>query len=109
MPIGCVNHVSEHPSTISPVYTGAERECRTCMSFSMWSVAVSEQEAGHVVIVFGWGCGAAGDPVENVGVGAVEQCLVAVELRLVEPGEMGIGEAAEDQIALPRSAVPGTE
>src|SRR5205814_3544613 len=25
MPIGCVNHVPEHPSTISPVHTGAER------------------------------------------------------------------------------------
>ena len=32
--------------------------------------------------------GAAGDPVEEVGVGAFEQCLVAVELGLVETGEM---------------------
>ena len=49
------------------------------------------------------------DPVENVGVGAVEKCLVAVELCLVKPRQMRIGEAAEDQVALLRPAVPGTE
>jgi hypothetical protein len=32
-----------------------------------------------------------------------------VELRLVKPGEMSVGEAAEDQVALARPAVPGTE
>src|SRR5271155_5210183 len=26
MPIGCVNHVSEHPSILSPVHTRGERE-----------------------------------------------------------------------------------
>ena len=53
--------------------------------------------------------GAAGDPVEEIGVGAFEQCLVAVELVLVQAGEVRIGKAAEDQIALPRAAMPGTE
>ena len=52
---------------------------------------------------------AAGDPIEDVGVGAVEQRLEKVELRLVESGEMGIGETAEDKIALPRPTMPGTE
>jgi len=53
--------------------------------------------------------GAAGDPVEEIDVAAFEQCLVAVELSGVETGKMGIGEAAENQVALPRAAVPGTE
>ena len=52
---------------------------------------------------------AAGNPVEKVGVRAFEQRLVAVELASVETGKMGIGKAAEDQVALPRAAVPGTE
>ena len=52
---------------------------------------------------------AAGDPIEDVGVGAVEQRLEKVELRLVESGKMSIGKAAEDKIALLRSPMPGTE
>ena len=53
--------------------------------------------------------GSAGDPVDKVRVGAFEQSLVAVELALVKAGEMGISKAAEDQVALPRAAMPGTE
>jgi len=49
-----------------------------------------------------WRNGTAGDPVEEVSVGAVE-------LALVKAGEMGISKAAEDQVALPRAAMPGTE
>ena len=56
----------------------------------------------------GWR-GAAGDPVEKVGVGAFEQRLVAVELAVVEAGKMGIGKTAENQVTLPRPAMPGTE
>ena len=52
---------------------------------------------------------ASGDPVEKIGVGAFEQCLVAIELAVVEAGKMGIGKAAEDQVALSRAAMPGTE
>jgi hypothetical protein len=60
--------------------------------------------------VTSWSCswgggvrrGAAGDPIEDVGVGAVEQ-------RLVKPGEVSVGEAAEDQVALARAAMPGTK
>ncbi len=59
--------------------------------------------------MFGGRRGAAGDPIEDVGVGAVEQRLVAVELRLVKPGEMRIGETAEYEVALARAAMPGTE
>jgi len=61
------------------------------------------------VVVFEGRRGAAGDPIEDVGVGALEQRLVTVELRLVKPGEMSIGETAKDQVALARAAVPGAE
>ena len=61
------------------------------------------------MVVFGGRRGAAADPIEDVGIGAVEQRLVAVELGLVKPGEMRIGETAEDQIALARPAMPGAE
>ena len=61
------------------------------------------------MIVFGGRGGAARDPVENIGVGAVEQRLVAIELRLLKACEVRIGKAAEDQVALPRAAVPGSE
>jgi len=61
------------------------------------------------MVVFGGRGGAAGNPVEDVGVGAVEERLVAIELCLVKPGKMRVGKAPEDQVALPRPAVPGTE
>jgi len=61
------------------------------------------------VVMLGRRGSAAGNPVEEVGIGAFEQCLVKVELPVVEPGEMGIGKASEDQVALPRAAMPGPE
>ena len=47
----------------------------------------------YVVVVLGRRAGAAGDPVEDVDVGAVEERLIAVELSLVEAGQMRIGKA----------------
>ena len=47
-----------------------------------------------------------GDPVEEVGVGAFEQYLVAIELAVVEASKMHIGKATEDQVAFPRAAMP---
>ena len=49
---------------------------------------------------------ATGDPVEKIGVGAFEQCLVAVELALVEAGKMRIGKATKDQVAFASAAMP---
>ena len=72
-------------------------------------VTKGNEKAGHVVVVFGGRRGAAGHPIEDVGVGAVEQRLVAVELGSIKSGEMSIGETAEDQVALARPAVPGAE
>lgn len=68
-----------------------------------------QKEPHHVVVVLGRRAGAAGDPIEDVGIGAVEEGLVAVELSLVEHREMRVGEAAKDQIALAGAAVPGAE
>jgi hypothetical protein len=78
-------------------------------SYGREAVAERKKEAGHVVVMLRRRRNPAGDPVENVGVGAVEQGLVVVELTVVKHGQMRIGKAAEDQVALPRPAVPGTE
>jgi len=59
--------------------------------------------------VLGGRRGAAGDPIEDVGVGAVEERLIVVELRRVKPREVSVGETAEDQVALTRAAVPRTK
>jgi hypothetical protein len=72
-------------------------------------VAERQKQAGHVAVVFGRRRGAAGNPVEDVGIGTAEQGLVAVELVLVEPGQVSIRETPEDQIALARAAMPGSE
>jgi len=61
-----------------------------------------------VVVLRGYR-GTAGDPVKNIGVGAVEQGLEAIELRLVKPDQVGIGEASKDQVAFARAAMPGSE
>ncbi len=79
------------------------------MSFAGVGVAVGEEEAGYVVVVLGGRRGAAGNPIEYVGVGAVEERLIVVELRRVKPSKVSVGETAEDQVALARAAVPGTK
>ena len=96
---------------MNPVAPRAERERAAVFSTSLprRRVAVGNEQAGHVVVVFGRRGGAAGQPVEEIGVGAFEQRLVAVELAVVELGEVGIGKAAENEVALPRPAMPGAE
>src|SRR6266704_3194674 len=71
--------------------------------------AKGEQQPGHVGVVFGRRRGAAGDPVEEIGIRAFEESLVAAELRIVESGEIRLGERAEDQIGFARAAVPRAE
>ena len=70
---------------------------------------MSEQEMHHVVILRRRRCRAAADPVEQIGVIAFEQRLVAVELTGIEIGEMGLGEMAENEVGLARPAVPRPE
>src|SRR5882762_5275813 len=71
-----------------------------------WPIAEGEQETGNVMVVFGRWRGAAGDPVEQIGVGAFEQRLVAVEPCLIEAGEVGFGKPAEQEVGLARAAMP---
>src|SRR5258707_14753448 len=78
-------------------------------SASLRSVAEGAQQAHHVVVVRRRRRGAAGDPVEQVDVGAAEQGLESVELGAVKRRERGLGERAEDEVDLLRAAVPGAE
>ncbi len=61
-----------------------------------------------MVLRCGWRAPPA-DPVEQIGVIAFEQRLVAVELAVVEIGEIGLGKTTENKIALARAAVPRPE
>lgn len=67
---------------------------------------MSEQQPHHVVILRRRRCRAAADPIEQIGVIAFEQRLVAVELAGVESGEMGLGKMAENEVSLAHPAVP---
>src|ERR1700761_2623406 len=60
------------------------------------------QQTHHVVVVL-FGCSeAANDPVEQVGIGTIEQSLETVELCAVEIGEMNVGKSAKNEVALLR-------
>ena len=48
-------------------------------------------------------------PGQQVGLDRVEQMLVLVELGVAETLDMHVGEAAHDQVRLPRAAMPGPE
>ena len=56
-----------------------------------------------------WRRAAAGDPVEQVDVGAVEQGFEPIELGAVETCEEIVGERAEKKVDLLRAAVPGAK
>jgi len=67
------------------------------------------QQTHHVVVVL-WGCSeAANDPVEQVGIGTLEQSLETIELCAVEVCDMGLDKSAENEVALLRPAVPAPE
>src|SRR6516164_8582430 len=72
----------------TPAFAGMTSNRRWGRSCCGGSPAEGNEEAGHVVIVFGRRNDAAGHPFEDVGIGAVEQSLVAVELSHVKAGQM---------------------
>jgi hypothetical protein len=78
-----------------------------------WSVMAHGAEAAqllHDVMIVLWRRPvAAQDPVEQIGVGAIEQSLESLELVTVEAREGRFGERAEDEVVLLRSAMPGAE
>jgi len=63
----------------------------------------------NIMVVLSRRWDTAEDPLEQIGVRAVEQVLEALELRLVQTCETGIGERSEDEIAFLRSAMPTSE
>jgi hypothetical protein len=71
--------------------------------------AETSQQVRHVVIVLQGRCAESEDPFEKVRVGAIEQSLEPVELCAVHVRERCLGEPAENEIALLRSAVPTAE
>ncbi len=68
----------------------------------------SEKESRHIVVIWVGRRGFAAKPIEKIGVGTFEERFVAFELRPVESGKIGFRERAEDEIGLPRPAMPGT-
>jgi hypothetical protein len=71
--------------------------------------AEAAQQPHDVMIVLGRRPTAAQDPLEQIGVGAIEQSLEPVELGAVEAHEGRFGERAEDEVVLLRPAMPGAE
>jgi hypothetical protein len=64
------------------------------------------QHAHHIVVVLRRRRGLAGNPIEQIGVGAIEQGLEPVQLRDAEAAERAIGEVAENQVDFLRAAMP---
>lgn len=60
-------------------------------------------------VVLGRGRALADQPVPQIGVVLFDQAFIGIELRRGEPGEVGIGEGAQQQIRLLGAAMPGAE
>src|SRR3954454_9638414 len=67
------------------------------------------QKAHHVMIMLWRRRADAEDPVEQIGVGAIEQRFESVELRSVQALEWPLDKRAEDEITLLCPAVPALE
>jgi hypothetical protein len=80
-----------------------------CRSSVMAGGAEAAQQLHDVVIVLWRRPAAAQDPVEQIGVRAIEQSLEPVELPAVEVREGRFGERAEDEVVLLRPAMPAAE
>jgi hypothetical protein len=79
-----------------------------------WSsvCAVQNEVTQHmhdVMVVFLWWCETRDDPVEQIGISAIEQSFEPVELHVAEAGEITLGKFAEDKIALLCSSMPAPE
>jgi len=64
------------------------------------------QQAHHVVLIFFRWRDADDDPVEQIGIGTIEQSFESLDLRDVEVSQMGLGKSAAYEIALLRSPMP---
>jgi hypothetical protein len=63
----------------------------------------------YIMVVFLWWRKAADDPIEEIGISAIEQSFEPVELIAVESGEVLLGKSAKNEIALLRSPMPAAE
>ena len=71
--------------------------------------AEAAQQPHDIMIVLWRRRATAHDPVEQIGVGAIEQSLEPVELATVEAREGRFGERAEDEVVLLRPAMPAAK
>jgi len=72
-------------------------------------VAETTQQFHHVVVMFRRRITDAEDPVEQIGVRAIEQRLEPPELIAIQGPEGGLGERAENEVAFLRAAMPAPE
>ena len=80
-----------------------------CCRFAIAPGAEIAQQPHHVVIVLRRRRIAAEDPIEQIGIGAFEQRFKPIELTAVEAVQAGLGERAENEVALLRPAMPAAE
>jgi hypothetical protein len=81
-------------------------------SFSIFQAVVQSkgsQQARHVVVVFFWWSNAGYDPIEQVGISAIQQRFEPLDLRGVEACEISLREPAEYEVTLLRSPMPAPE
>jgi hypothetical protein len=67
------------------------------------------QQAHQIVIVLSWRRAAAGDPVEQLDVGAVEQGFEPIKLGAVETREKIVRECAQKKVDLLSAPAPGAK
>jgi hypothetical protein len=76
---------------------------------AMAAGAETTQQAHHIVIMFWRRRAAAENPIEQIGVGTIEQRFEPVELGPVQAVEGLLRERAEDEVTLLRPAMPAPE
>ena len=69
-------------------------------------VAETAQQLHHVVIMFWRRITDAEDPVKQIGVRAIEQCLEPPDLVAVQGLEGSLGERAENEVTFLSAAMP---
>ena len=76
---------------------------------SVWTRAVVAQHPRHIVVVFRGRRDPGNDPIEQIGIVAIEQSFESVELGAVEVRERPLGERTENEVAFLRAAMPASE
>jgi len=79
------------------------------LQFVVASGAERAEQTHHVVVIFRRRRSAAENPIEQIGVGAIEQRFEPIELGIVQALERRFRERAEDEITLLRPAMPASE